>query len=56
MDELKNAAFDMFPFFEMTPDLVCIADKEGYFKKVNPAVIEKLGYTEEELFSKPIAS
>ncbi|MES2881727.1 MAG: PAS domain S-box protein, partial [Bacteroidota bacterium] len=56
MDDLKNAGFDMFPFFEMTPDLVCIADKAGYFKKVNPSVIEKLGYTEEELFSKPIAS
>ncbi len=56
MDDLKNAGFDMFPFFEMTPDLVCIANKAGYFKKVNPAVLEKLGYTEEELFATPIAS
>ncbi|MEO8109451.1 MAG: PAS domain S-box protein [Ginsengibacter sp.] len=52
----KNSGFDLFEFFERTPDLVCIASKEGYFKKVNPAVIEKLGYTEEELFAKPIAS
>ena len=45
----------MFLFFEMTPDLVCIAGKDGYFIKVNRAVIDKLGYTEEELFSKPIS-
>jgi len=50
------ADFDMLAFFEMTPDLVCIASKEGYFKKVNPAVPEKLGYTMEELFSRPISS
>ena len=47
---------EMFQFFEMTPDLVCIAGKDGYFKKVNQAVIDKLGYTSEELFSQPIAS
>ena len=47
--------FDMLDLFERTPDLVCIASKEGYFKKVNPAVSQKLGYSEEELFSRPIA-
>ncbi|MEP6949913.1 MAG: PAS domain S-box protein [Ginsengibacter sp.] len=41
----------MFTFFEMTPDLVCIVSKDGFFKKVNRAVIEQLGYTEAELFS-----
>lgn len=43
-------------FFELTPDLICLAGKDGYFKKVNGAVIDKLGYTEEELFSRPISS
>ena len=43
-------------FFELTPDLICLAGKDGYFKKVNRAVIDKLGYTEEELFSRPIVS
>ncbi len=56
MVNLKNSSFDLFVFFERTPDLVCIASKDGYFKKVNPAVIEKLGYSEEELFARPIAS
>ena len=51
-----NTEFEMTPFFEMTPDLVCIADKEGYFKKVNLSVIKKLEYSQEELFSKPIES
>src|SRR3989440_6281543 len=53
---MKDPEFEMFTFFEMTPDLVCIAGKDGYFRKVNPAVINKLGYTQEELFSKPISS
>lgn len=51
---LSESAFELLPFFELTPDLVCIANKEGFFKKVNRATIEKLGYTEEELFSKPV--
>jgi PAS domain S-box-containing protein len=43
-------------FFEMTPDLVCIAGRDGFFRKVNPSVINKLGYTEEELMASPISS
>jgi PAS domain S-box-containing protein len=43
-------------FFEKTPDLVCIAHRSGYFKKVNQAVIDKLGYSEPELMSVPISS
>ena len=41
-------------FFEVTPDLICIAGFDGYFKKVNPAVQKVLGYTYEELYSTPI--
>lgn len=55
MNDQEKTELEMFLFFEMTPDLVCIAGKDGYFKKVNRAVIEKLGYTEEELFAKPIS-
>ncbi|MEO6288681.1 MAG: PAS domain S-box protein, partial [Ginsengibacter sp.] len=56
MTELLNTEFELFNFFERTPDLVCIADKAGFLKKVNPAVINKLGYTEEELYAAPISS
>ena len=47
---------ELAAFFELTPDLVCIAGIDGYFKKVNQAVIDKLGYTKEELFAQPIAT
>ena len=47
---------EMFSFFQLTPDLVCIAGKDGYFKSINNAVVETLGYSREELFARPIAS
>ncbi|MBB3059130.1 sensor histidine kinase [Mucilaginibacter gotjawali] len=46
--------FDLELFFELTPDLLCVAGFDGYFKKINPAVSKLLGYTDEELFSAPI--
>ena len=42
------------PFFESSVDMLCIADYDGYFVDVNPAFINLLGYTQEELFSKKI--
>ncbi|CAN1485240.1 BaeS Signal transduction histidine kinase [Flavobacteriaceae bacterium] len=41
-------------FFELSADLLCIAGFDGFFVKINPAVSNLLGYTNEELFSKPI--
>lgn len=55
IEDLRTEEVDLFTFFEKTPDLVCIANKEGYFKNINAAVIEKLGYSAEELFAKPIS-
>jgi PAS domain S-box-containing protein len=39
-------------FFNETTDLICIANLEGYFLKVNNAFTKTLGYSEEELLSK----
>ncbi|MEL6407402.1 MAG: PAS domain-containing sensor histidine kinase [Chloroflexota bacterium] len=40
-------------FFEVTPDLLCIANFDGYFTKLNPAWESVLGYTIEELKAQP---
>ena len=56
MSNVKGKELDMFTFFEQTPDLVCIASKDGFFRNVNPAVIDKLGYSREELMGSPITS
>jgi len=48
--------FDFEYFFQIAPDLLCIAGFDGYFKKINPAVSKTLGYTEDELYSSPITT
>jgi PAS domain S-box-containing protein len=48
--------FNLELFFELSADLLCIAGYDGYFKKINPTVSKTLGYTNEELFARPIDS
>ena len=43
------------PFFDLSPDYLCIAGYDGYFRKLNPAFIKLIEYTEEELLSFPIS-
>ncbi len=46
---LEKRRRDLETFFNVTPDLLCIADTDGHFVKLNQAWEEVLGYTVEEL-------
>jgi PAS domain S-box-containing protein len=39
---------------ELSPDLMCLAGADGYFKRVNPAFVRTLGYSVEEFASRPM--
>ena len=43
-------------FFKESIDLVCLASTDGFYKEVNPAFIDTLGYSKEELLSRSILS
>jgi PAS domain S-box-containing protein len=39
--------------FTLSPDLIAVADFDGHFTRVNPAVEQVLGYTREEFLARP---
>ena len=51
---ISTDKFDVDQFIQQSPDMVCIAGYDGFFRKINPAVSKTLGYTLEELLAKPI--
>ncbi len=40
-------------FFDLSLDMLCVANLDGYFKKLNPMLPRKLGYSMDELISQP---
>lgn len=48
----RDSDFDRL--FRLSLDLLCIASLEGYFKRVNPSWTRVLGWSEEELLSRPV--
>ena len=44
---------DLREFINLSLNLLCIVGTDGYFKDVNPAWETLLGYTREELLSRP---
>src|SRR6188474_1933740 len=49
----KNAITNFEYFVKESPDLICIADTNAYFKVINDGFTKVLGYSREELLSKP---
>ncbi len=52
----SEISFNLEQFFQLTPDVVCIADYNGILKKVNPAFSKLLGYSMEELINSPVSN
>ncbi len=49
----KGADADITNLFELSPDLLCVADDEGHFMMLNPAWEKALSITRRELLSRP---
>jgi len=49
----REAELELERVFTMSVDLLCIAGFDGYLKRVNPAWMRTLGYTEQDLLSRP---
>lgn len=50
---LESKISEIDNFFYLCPDLLCEADMSGYFRRVSRSFTTELGYTEEELLSRP---
>ena len=49
---LRQKTEELDQFFNVSLDLLCIANTDGYFLRLNPAWERILGYTREELMAK----
>ncbi|NMO17007.1 response regulator [Pyxidicoccus fallax] len=54
--EQRRAEADRERFFQLAPDLFCIAGMDAYFRRVNPAFPQTLGWSEEELYAQTFLS
>lgn len=52
-ENLEKKMLEMDNFFFLSPDLLCEASMDGYFRRVSRSFSSELGYTEQELLSIP---
>jgi len=55
-DELEERVAELHEFkkfFEVSPEMLCIAGTDGYFKRANPAFSRVLGWGDEQLLGSP---
>lgn len=48
----KKSEQELKRIFEFSPDILAVAGKDGYFRKVNPALEKTLGYSNDEMLKK----
>jgi len=51
--EVSAAQAELQRVFDLSVDMICVSTLEGQFRRVNPAFGKTLGYTDEELVSRP---
>ena len=51
--ERKRSQEQLNDFFEYSPNLIAVIGLDGFIKKINPSFVEKFGYSECEILSKP---
>ena len=49
----RRAQDELDRFFRLSLDMLCVADLDGYFKRVNPVWERVLGWSEADLISRP---
>ncbi|MFT5129796.1 MAG: PAS domain S-box-containing protein [Rhodothermales bacterium] len=54
VSEQQRLSAERDRFFTMSLDLLCIANTDGYFVRVNPAFETALGLSSEEMFAQPL--
>ena len=47
----KKAEEELQKIFELSPDIITILGKDGYIRKINPAMQKLLGYSTEEMLT-----
>ena len=54
--EQKRAERELERFFMLSPDLLCFAGFDGFFKRVNAAFVTTLGWSREQLIETPFGN